>query len=108
MKIKNLKLIFLIALIPILGQVQSSTDSIKSDIRLRTFVENEQVPLNCEVVFHVELEWKGDLNKYKISEFPEPVVSNLTMRGSGSSNKVNSTPQGFIYSIICNCRWPEG
>jgi hypothetical protein len=99
MKIKYLKLIFLSALIPILGQAQSGADSIKSDIRLRTFVENEEVPLNREVVFHVELEWKGDLNKYKISEFPEPVVSNLTMRGSGSSNKVNSTPQGGTYSI---------
>jgi len=99
MIVRYLSLTFFIFFFATIGLAQDSVDSIQSDIRLRTFIENEEVPLNREVVFHVELEWKGDLNKYKISEFPEPAVSNLTLRGSGSSNKVNSAPDGGTISI---------
>lgn len=85
-------------ILPSIGLSQSPIDSTESAITLRTFVEDEVVPLNREVIFHVQLEWIGDLSKYRIHEVPEPQVTNLSMRGSGSSNKVNTAPDGTTYS----------
>jgi hypothetical protein len=66
---------------------QDAVDSLRSDIILRTYVESEEVPLNREVVYHVELRWKGDINRYQISKLNEPQLTNLALRGSGSSNR---------------------
>jgi len=77
---------------------QTLNDSLKTDILLRTYIESEQVPLNREVVYNVELRWQGDLSKYKIGAILEPAVNNLTTRGSGSSNKVHTAPDGSIQS----------
>ena len=70
---------------------QSASDSVRSDIVLRTYVESEEIPLNHEVVYHVELRWQGDLNRYKISKLAEPQLTNLSLRGSGSSNRDTGT-----------------
>ncbi len=78
---------------------QGAIDTLRSEIRLRTYIEKENVPLNREVVYHIELRWPGDLSKYKISEILEPTVTNLATRGSGSSNKVRTEPDGSMISI---------
>jgi len=70
---------------------QSTPDTLKSDIILRTYVESEQVPLNREVIYHVELRWSGDLNRYQINKLNEPQLTNLALRGSGSSNRDTGT-----------------
>jgi len=64
-------------------------DSTLSSVSVRAYVESEDVPLNREVVFHVELTWTGDLNKYQFDDVNDPIVSNLKLRGSGSGNKVS-------------------
>mgnify|MGYP000543906464 CR=1 FL=1 len=58
-----------------------------ANIQLKTFFDNDQVPQNREVVYHVELSWKGELDRYQISNVGDPAVSNLKLRGSGSSNR---------------------
>lgn len=73
---------------------QSNQDTSISDISLRTFVENESIALNREVVYIVQLKWQGELSRYKISEILDPDVTNLLIRGSGSSNKVTSNSEG--------------
>jgi hypothetical protein len=78
---------------------QSVSDSLRNEIKLRTYIENENVPLNREVVYHIELRWKGDLSRYKISEILEPTITNLTTRGSGSSNKVRTDQDGQLISV---------
>jgi hypothetical protein len=85
----------------LLGPVtsQSVDDKEQSEIQLRTYIEQESIPLNREVVFHIELSWPGDLSRYKISEIVEPAVTNLTTRGSGSSNKVRTDGEGNLKSI---------
>ncbi len=72
-----------------------AADSLQTQIQLRTFLEQEEVPLNREVVYQVELSWQGQLNRYHIQKIGEPTVSNLKLRGSGSSNRffVDSTEQ---------------
>jgi hypothetical protein len=78
---------------------QSDSDTLTSEIQLRTFIDNESVPLNREAVYHIELRWQGDLSRYKISEILEPTVTNLATRGSGSSNKVRFAPDGSLISV---------
>jgi hypothetical protein len=78
---------------------QAPVANVKNDITLHTFVESETVPLNREVIYHVELQWSGDLSLYKISEISEPQVSNLIMRGSGSSNRVSVDGAGNPIAI---------
>jgi len=73
---------------------QSNQDTSVSDISLRTFVENESVALNREVIYVVKLSWKGELNRYRISEVLDPDVTNLLVRGSGSLNKVITNSDG--------------
>jgi len=73
---------------------QSSQDTSVSDISLRTFVENESIALNREVVYVVELSWQGELSRYRISEVIDPDVTNLIVRGSGSTNKVVTDSEG--------------
>ena len=73
---------------------QSNQDTSVSDISLLTYVENESVALNREVVYIVQLSWQGELGRYKISDVLDPDVTNLIVRGSGSSNKVITNSDG--------------
>lgn len=68
-------------------------------IQLRAFLEQENVALNREAIYHVELSWLGDLNSYHIIEAGEPVVTNLILRGSGSANRVLTDAQGQLQSV---------
>jgi hypothetical protein len=47
----------------------------------------------------LELSWQGDLSHYTISEIIEPAVTNLSTRGSGSSNKVRTDSAGDMVSV---------
>lgn len=70
-----------------------------SSIQLKTFVEQEQVPQNREVVYHVELSWTGPLNRFEISDINEPATTNLSLRSSGSSNKFYQDEEGNPHSV---------
>jgi len=74
-------------------------DSTASNISLRTFLENSDVHLNKEVIFHVELTWEGDLQRYHITEVSEPALTNLKLRGSGSTNRFYTDDQGRPLSL---------
>ena len=82
------------------GFSSTATDSTSSvQIELKTYLESNTVPLNREVVYHVELSWKGDLDRFHILGVNEPSVSNLQIRGSGSSNKFFIDNDGNPLSI---------
>ncbi len=87
--------IFLIGL----ASLSYGSDSTKTDISLHTYLEKSDVPVNREVVYHVELSWKGDLHQYQIQKIGEPVLSNLKLRGSGSSNRFYVDDQGQPRSV---------
>ncbi len=67
--------------------LNGGADSLQSEIRLRTYLENDRVPLNQEVVFNIELSWIGEVSRYRILELSEPALTNLKLRGSGSANR---------------------
>lgn len=80
-------------------QAIAQSDSLESEITLRAYLEHDNVPLNKEVVYHVELSWRGDLDQYQISDIGDPSISNLTLRGSGSTNRVTTNEQGHPLAI---------
>ena len=85
---KLLGAIGLIAVLWGIGLAQNTPgDSLTSEIQLRTYLAKESVPVNKEVVYYVELSWTGDMNRYHILEISDPVLTNLKLRGSGSSNR---------------------
>ncbi len=75
------------------------SDSTKTDISLHAFLEKNEVPVNREVVYHVELSWAGDLHRYQIQDIGEPALTNLKLRGSGSSNRFYVDEQGQPRSV---------
>jgi hypothetical protein len=77
----------------------AQNDSLSSEISLKTYLEEDSVPLNQEVVYHVELSWEGDLSRFSIGEIGEPVITNLSLRGSGSSNRITTSKNGKPLSI---------
>lgn len=79
--------------------IAAQDDSLATNIELKTVLESDKVPLNKEVIYHVELSWKGSLDRYQISEIIEPSISGLDLRGSGSSNKLNNDEKGKPHSI---------
>jgi len=78
-----------------------SADSLSglSSINLKTYTEQEEVPLNREVIYQVELSWDGPLNRLEIEQIDEPLTTNLKLRSSGSSNKFYQDAQGKPHSI---------
>jgi hypothetical protein len=77
---------------------QASKDTLHNDIILRTYIVQEQVPLNRNVIYHVELQWEGPLTRYRISDIGEPVATNLVSNGNGSSNKISTNAEGRTVS----------
>ena len=79
--------------------MQAQVVSLSTSIKLKTVLESDKVPLNKEVIYHIELSWQGDLDRYLIAEIIEPSISGLDLRGSGSSNKLTTGQNGKPFSI---------
>jgi hypothetical protein len=90
--------ILLAACLFVPGWAQTMADTLYNDIDLRTYIEQEAVPLNREVVYHVQLQWEGPLTRYKISNIGEPITTNLIANGNGSSNRINPGSEGRTLS----------
>ena len=82
------------------------TSGVKNDsiteqipIQLNTFVESSQVPLNRKVIYHVELSWIGDLSHFRIEPIEQPILTNLLLEGSGSSNKLEPMADGQFRAV---------
>ncbi len=94
----NVLFFILLCSIPVWAQAQGS-DSLKAQIQLKTSIEATEVPVNREVVYHIDLSWLGELDRYRIVDVGEPAVSNLQLQSSGSSNKIFTAADGKIHSI---------
>ncbi|MBN2424812.1 MAG: hypothetical protein JXR46_02710 [Calditrichaceae bacterium] len=77
----------------------SQNDSVETQIQLKTYLEETSVPLNREVVYCIELSWIGDLSRYRIVEPGDPVITNLELRRSGSSNRAYTDSAGNPRSV---------
>ena len=87
----SLVLLFVI-LFPLHGASQDSltvkTPTSESGIKLTAIVDKNKVPLNRNLTLTIRLKWYGNLDRYDIHQFDNPIVENLEIVGTGSSNKV--------------------
>lgn len=93
---------FFLVFTPLFSQTPDSLQSSpqqNSQIQLKTFVESSNTPLNRPVVFHIELSWIGELNRYQIEPVSQPVLTNLLLEGSGSENRLEPLDNGQFRSI---------
>jgi hypothetical protein len=67
---------------------QTDDHSMESGIRLEAFVDQTSVPLNRTIKFTIRLQWQGNLDRYDIHHFDNPIVENLEIIGNASANKV--------------------
>lgn len=71
----------------------------QSTIELRTHLPKQETPLNRSIEFQVSLTWIGDMSRYQIVQIPQPVLTNLLLEGSGSSNRLEDLGGGQFRSI---------
>jgi len=69
------------------------------EIEISARLEQQDVPLNRDVILQVEIRWKGEADQVELLVNPEPEVSNLQLRGSGSANKFIQNQQGETWSL---------
>lgn len=96
-----LKIVFLIVIISglCLAQTNDTLDTAQGSIQLKTFVESSQVPLNKKVKYHVEVSWIGDLSRFRIEPMEQPILTNLLLEGSGSSNKLEPIDENQFRAV---------
>lgn len=75
-------------------------------IRVSAAVAPLKVPQNREAVVTVRLEWAGDLDRYEIRRFDNPLVENLNIVGTSTSNRVQVVGgltvarQEYLYRVM--------
>ncbi|HOZ22730.1 MAG TPA: hypothetical protein PLO28_13145 [bacterium] len=57
-------------------------------IRVSASAQPNEVPLNRTAVVTIRLEWAGDLDRYEITRFDNPLVENLNIIETASANQV--------------------
>lgn len=57
-------------------------------IRITAQVEPRQVPLNRTATLTVRLEWAGDLDRYEVQRFDNPLMENFNILTTSSANRV--------------------
>ena len=88
MKSPFCRFVFLMLLASWTAQAQDSLRVGGSGISLSAFVDKTEVPYNRLLVFTVHLEWSGELDRYEIHPFDNPIVQNFEIVGNASSNRV--------------------
>lgn len=66
----------------------------ESPIELTSHTEKTEYALNEEVLFIVELRWKGEMDRIHLLEIHDPDMENLSLRSSGSTNRIETDPNG--------------
>lgn len=59
-------------------------------ITLNAFVREDKVPQNRFAELVIQLSWSGELDRYEVKPFDNPILQNLEIQGSGSANRVSA------------------
>ncbi|MBN2411985.1 hypothetical protein JXQ31_09865 [candidate division KSB1 bacterium] len=68
----------------------------ESGITLSAQVNNNKVPLNRTINLLIQLKWYGNLDRYQVHQFDNPILNNLEIIANSSSNKVSTENGGNI------------
>ncbi len=84
-----LLILFLIFATGLRAQNSAKNDStvLKSQIKIATEIDKKQVPLNRTVLLRVTLSWLGDPDRYEITDFENPALTNFDIVGTATANK---------------------
>jgi hypothetical protein len=63
------------------------TDSVRSQIELKSSVDKSEVPFNRQLTFTVEASWEGEQERFSITPLIPPQCENLEIMGSSSVNQ---------------------
>ncbi len=81
----------------VFSQNSIQTDSSRADypvpesgITLSAQVNNNKVPLNRTTELLIRLKWYGNLDRYQVHQFDNPILNNLEIIANSSSNKVST------------------
>jgi len=77
--------IFILSIIPNL--FARDTTLVSSGIKVSARVSTKEIPLNRLLKFTIQVEWFGDLNRYKISEVENPVVRNFEILSNSNADR---------------------
>ncbi|MBN2354824.1 hypothetical protein JXO59_01855 [candidate division KSB1 bacterium] len=83
-------IVFLLLFAAAWAQVADTTATADSGIRVSAFVEPRNIPQNRTAQLTIRLEWTGDLDRYEVTRFDNPLVQNLDIISTASANKVSS------------------
>jgi hypothetical protein len=84
------------------SQVSYSTTlnkaAFEGKIKASARVTPKEIPQNRTVTYTVEISWQGDLDRFEIEKFEDPVLTNLETVGNASSNWVGEL-DGVIQAV---------
>ncbi len=74
---------------------QTDSSSLKktvpeSGISLSAQVNNNKVPFNRTIELLIQLKWYGNLDRYQVHQFDNPILNNLEIIANSSANKVST------------------
>lgn len=59
-----------------------------SNISIEAIIDKKEVSKNQEINLKIKISWQGKLGDYEIQDFAAPSLTNLEIKGSSSSNKI--------------------
>ena len=71
-----------------ISSLQAQAQGEDEGIRVSASAQPNEVPLNRTAVVTIRLEWAGDLDRYEITRFDNPLVENLNIIETASANQV--------------------
>ena len=87
----------IIGMFIILGSVFGAL-AVDDGIHLNAFVVDGKVPQNRFVELIIRLSWSGDLDRYEVKPFDNPILTNLEISGTGSTNRVAA--EGGVTTVV--------
>lgn len=87
MKFNIFILITIILCLTINVSAQDTTLTTPSSIKVSASIAAKEIPLNRPLIFTIQVEWVGDLNRYEISEIEDPIVRNFTIKSNASASR---------------------
>lgn len=90
LRLRDITVLLLTIISVVAAQIPDAPADDESGIRISAFVEPREIPQNRTALLTIRLQWAGDLDRYEVTRFDNPLVQNLDVIGTSSANKVSS------------------
>ncbi|MBN1543404.1 hypothetical protein JW992_14790, partial [candidate division KSB1 bacterium] len=89
----------------VFAQSQPDSTAVETGAQLTAFLDRSETPLNRTVELTLRLEWYGELDRYEVYTFDNPLLENLKIISNSSANRVSRVEgktrsvQDFTYRL---------